>query len=752
MYASVVLQDSVKANSYAYDSLNRLTQIKYLNGSVQTYTYDPAGNRLAEAVTTPHVPLATTGIATAITALSATLNGSSNSEGTATTVNFQYGTTTNYGNTTSGQSVGSGTSNVSFITAITGLTPQTIYHYRAVANNLGGTGSGADKTFTTLAQPVFGMSPQSYLGATGVEVSLSVNPNGVATWVYFQYSTNANFSGFLQTATQSVGSGKVPINIYALFPGLLPSTSYYYRMVTTSAAGTSTSSPGTFTTLGFDTSLVAKAGDFAVGSSGPTFALLANPAVNAADDVAFNGALTLGTGVTATNNIGIWTDINSSGTRQQIAQIGTIAPEASGATFLTLSAPVYNDNGAVAFRGGLKVVAGQATLTTATGVWSTSSGALALVARQGGAAPGTNGTFAVFGSLGLTDSDGAVIFAALNSNPGAGITTANNIGIWKGNSTADLSLVLRTGVSVGGKTIAKLTFLPSESYVNGQTRSFAPATGDIACGATFTDKTAGIVEVVNGTPALVAATGTAAAGVANATFGLFGSPVINNGDHTAFAATLVGGGVTTSNYVGIWADDASGTRNLIARIGISAPGTAAFFATFSDPIYNNNEAVAFRGTLRVAAGQTTALMASGIWCNSSGSLTLVARQGGIAPGCPPGATFSAFNALALPDQGGVIFSATLNSSVAANVTTTNNQGIWAVDATGALQLIVRTGDILNVGTSAVPNNKIVTALSFLPALSYVNGQGRSFAQSNGDLVYLATFSDKSTAILNVVFP
>ena len=35
----------------------------------------------------------------------------------------------------------------------------------------------------------------------------------------------------------------------------------------------------------------------------------------------------------------------------------------------------------------------------------------------------------------------------------------------------------------------------------------------------------------------------------------------------------------------------------------------------------------------------------------------------------------------------------------------NNSGIWAVDSSGALQLIVRTGDILN--------GKTVTGLAFL---------------------------------------
>ena len=125
----------------------------------------------------------------------------------------------------------------------------------------------------------------------------------------------------------------------------------------------------------------------------------------------------------------------------------------------------------------------------------------------------------------------------------------------------------------------------------------------------------------------------------------------------------------------------------------------------------------------------------------------MARLGGQAPGCPTGVTFSAFTELALDDMngGGVIFVATLSGT---GVTTANNTGIFAVDNTGTLQLIVRTGDVLNA--------KTITALAFLApettTNALVSGQGRSFSPSTGDLVYNATFSDKSQAIFNVVFP
>jgi hypothetical protein len=153
--------------------------------------------------------------------------------------------------------------------------------------------------------------------------------------------------------------------------------------------------------------------------------------------------------------------------------------------------------------------------------------------------------------------------------------------------------------------------------------------------------------------------------------------------------------------------------------------------------------VAFRGTLHVTGTEAKSSTAAGVWSNSGGSLALVARQGSQAPGCLTGATFSAFTSIALPDQGGVVMLAGLNVNSNAGVTGGNNAGIWAVDSGGNLQLIVRKG--------TVANGKTIASISFLPILPYVSGQTRDFAASTGDIAYLVTFTDKTTAIFLVTF-
>lgn len=95
-------------------------------------------------------PTAATGTATAIGSTAATLNGTVSPNKQSTTVNFQYGTTTAYGATTAARTV-NGNAGKSVSTAISGLTPKTLYHFRVTATNASGQSVGQDMTFTTAA-------------------------------------------------------------------------------------------------------------------------------------------------------------------------------------------------------------------------------------------------------------------------------------------------------------------------------------------------------------------------------------------------------------------------------------------------------------------------------------------------------------------------------------------------------------------------------------------------------------------------
>lgn len=102
--------------------------------------------------TEPVAPEVSTSGATDVKETSAVLNGSINPIGLPTTYHFEYGTTTAYGSRIPvgiEAVAGAGHAPKRFSRGITGLAPNTTYHFRLVASNSSGTTEGNDRTFTT---------------------------------------------------------------------------------------------------------------------------------------------------------------------------------------------------------------------------------------------------------------------------------------------------------------------------------------------------------------------------------------------------------------------------------------------------------------------------------------------------------------------------------------------------------------------------------------------------------------------------
>ena len=96
-------------------------------------------------------PVATTGQSRDVAASSAIIGGTVNPNGTDTTYYFEYGVTTAYGSKAPLKplSAGNGTSAVPVTTSLAGLKANTVYNYRLVAVNSGGTSNGANMMFKT---------------------------------------------------------------------------------------------------------------------------------------------------------------------------------------------------------------------------------------------------------------------------------------------------------------------------------------------------------------------------------------------------------------------------------------------------------------------------------------------------------------------------------------------------------------------------------------------------------------------------
>jgi hypothetical protein len=166
------------------------------------------------------------------------------------------------------------------------------------------------------------------------------------------------------------------------------------------------------------------------------------------------------------------------------------------------------------------------------------------------------------------------------------------------------------------------------------------------------------------------------------------------------------------------------------------------YSTFNTLLLNNAGQIAFSAT--VAGDGMDPTKNAGIWSDVSGSLAPLALNGQPAPGTPPGVNFGApvsgphFGG-ALNSAGQIAFAASLTGS---GVNFMNDRGIWATDHTGVLQLIARTGDLLEV---APANFRTIRELYFVAGAS--NSDGRPSGFNNlGQLAFWARFTDGSQGV------
>jgi glycosidase len=166
-----------------------------------------------------------------LTETTATLNATVTPNGAATTVSFEYGTNESFGTTTSGLSIGSGNSPVAASANLTGLQANTTYYYRAVATNSQGTTTGTTLSFTTAtALPLVTTTPATFIETMGANLNGDVNPNGLATSVYFEWGDRSDVLGNA-SARQAIGSGTNLVGNFARAEGLNPDSTYFFRIV-----------------------------------------------------------------------------------------------------------------------------------------------------------------------------------------------------------------------------------------------------------------------------------------------------------------------------------------------------------------------------------------------------------------------------------------------------------------------------------------------------------------------------------------
>jgi hypothetical protein len=198
------------------------------------------------AAVTPVPPTVTTKGATSITSKGAKLNGTIDPQNQGTSYYFEFGASTAYGTKTATQNAGSGSNSVNVFSTISGLATGTTYHYRLVASNGSGTTLGADQSFTTNGPPAVTTGSATSVGVTTATLTGSVDPKGLTTSWHFDYGTTTSYGS--KTPSKSAGSGNGATAVSAAISGLAPATTYHFRLVASSSAGTADGADITFAT------------------------------------------------------------------------------------------------------------------------------------------------------------------------------------------------------------------------------------------------------------------------------------------------------------------------------------------------------------------------------------------------------------------------------------------------------------------------------------------------------------------------
>jgi sugar lactone lactonase YvrE len=124
---------------------------------------------------------------------------------------------------------------------VSGLDPNTTYHFRIVAGTAEGTADGADRTFVTaIGAPTVSAQSVETVGTSNVTLSAKINPKGAKATYHVEYGTTTAYG---QSSAESLPIGFPGDNsehtASVHVGGLTPGTAYHFRFVATNLIGSS---------------------------------------------------------------------------------------------------------------------------------------------------------------------------------------------------------------------------------------------------------------------------------------------------------------------------------------------------------------------------------------------------------------------------------------------------------------------------------------------------------------------------------
>lgn len=211
-------------------------------------------------------------------------------------------------------------------------------------------------------------------------------------------------------------------------------------------------------------------------------------------------------------------------------------------------------------------------------------------------------------------------------------------------------------------------------------------------------------------------------------------PRINDTGRVAFACRIRGA-VSASNDSGIWSEH-GGALRAVVREGQIGTGTASLFTRFHPEFaFNAGGDIAF-----IAALNSEAYRNSGVFrATADGAVELVTRENHLLPGAVGNVRFKVFEPPVMNGSGQVAFAAQLFGT---EVTSGTNQALVIADSALNLRTIVRTGDLIVVGTDGSDMREV----DWIDFSGIEPGDGRTPLDESGTVVFRLVFTDGSSGI------
>jgi hypothetical protein len=248
-YSSVGAGQGFVPVSQTLTGLEPATTYKYRLSAVNGF--GEAHGSEGTFTTAPVPPVVTIEPAEFVKKDSATLGGTVNPRGSATSYQVEYGTTTGYGSVApvGPEAIGSGRTAVKVRQVVTGLGAGTTYHFRVKAFNAAGTSYSSDATFTTPSKPVIASQEANFVNTLEPRLKAMINPERATTTYQFEYGTTASYGTKVPVPAGEVGRGSVAEMATQWLKGLARNTTYHYRVVAENEVGVVKGADRTFNTL-----------------------------------------------------------------------------------------------------------------------------------------------------------------------------------------------------------------------------------------------------------------------------------------------------------------------------------------------------------------------------------------------------------------------------------------------------------------------------------------------------------------------